>query len=260
LIVVIWSGSNSSSDNKEYQEYYLITNGFLNQTDLNTEELEDKIWENANEWINKTCLCEKVGGDKKTCFDRIKLMIPTQLKERKVKNRIEICRIDTTNQAEFKYGLKFQKDMLKLQRDELKKYSKPMFYFNDTIVHYKPPLTKENIKEFNKNPKFRKTFKIDEEIKIWKTRKPNVRKTIENMKFYYGGLIIFISRAQLQKSIGKISTKEANIRIKKCEKVLEDHFKILLSENPKDNEAIRQFHEFGHGLKGSQYDVGSFRI
>ena len=49
---------------------------------MNTEELEDKIWENANEWINKTCLCEKVGGDKKTCFDKIDEMVQTsQLKE-----------------------------------------------------------------------------------------------------------------------------------------------------------------------------------
>ena len=236
---------------------------------MNDQEIEDKIWENANEWIVKTCLCDKIDTNKKRCFDRIKLMIPTQLKERKVGNRIEVCRIDTTKRAVFEYGLKFQNDMLKLQRDELKKYPKPMFYFNGIITHYKPPLimaglteaeNRKRTRKFNNDPKFRKTFKIDEEIKIWKTRKPNVRKTIENMSFYYAGLIIFISRAQLQKSLGIISTKEANLRIKKCQKVLEEHFKILLSENPKDNEAIRQFHEFGHGLTGNQYNLGSFRI
>jgi len=80
------------------------------------------------------------------------------------------------------------------------------------------------------------------------------------MRFYYTVLFIFISRSLLQKSLGIISTKEANIRIKKCQKVLEDHFKILLSENPKDNEAIRQFHQYGYGLTGNQYNVGSFRI
>ena len=56
---------------------------------LSEQELEDKIWLNANSWISKTCLCKNVGGDKKTCFDRIKLMIPIQLKEKREKNNSE---------------------------------------------------------------------------------------------------------------------------------------------------------------------------
>jgi len=227
---------------------------------LSEQELEDKIWEHANEWISKSDLHDEVGGDKKRCFDRIKLMIPMQLKEKTEKNKIMIVRIDTANRAEFENSLVFQENMLSLMRDELNRYPKPMFYFNDTVVHYIPPITKDNVKEFNKNPKFRKKFKLDETIKIWKTKKPNVRKTIENMSFYYTGLFIFISRSLFQKSLGIISTKEANIRIKKCQNVLEDHFRIMLKQNPKDNEAIRQFHEFGYGLKGNQYNLGSFRI
>ena len=80
------------------------------------------------------------------------------------------------------------------------------------------------------------------------------------MKLYYTELLRFISRSLFQKSLGIISTKEANTRIKKCQSVLEDHFRIMLKQNPKDNEAIRQFHEFGHGLTGMQYNLGSFRI
>jgi len=231
---------------------------------LNDQELEDKIWENASEWISKSCLCEKVGGDKKRCFDRIKLMIPTQLKEKPEKNRIMIVRIDTTKRFEFESGLVFQKNLLKQMRDLLIEYPKPMFYTNKTIVHYIPPINKANLKEFQKaykkNKKNPKGFKLDEEIKIWKTRKPNVRRILENMRFYYTGLFIFISRSLLQKTLGIISTKEANIRIKKCQKVLEDHFRIMLSQNPKDHEAIKQFHEYGHGLTGNQYNIGSFRI
>ena len=231
---------------------------------MNTQELEDKIWLNASSWISKSDLHDKVGGDKKTCFDRIKLMIPMQLKEKREKNRIMVCRIDTTNRAQFEENLVFQENMLGLMRDELNRYPKPMFYFKDSIVHYIPPITKKNIKKLNKalkkNRKNPKGFKLDETIKIWKTKKPNVRKTIENMSFYYTGLFIFISRSLFQKSLGIISTKEANIRIKKCQSVLEDHFKIMLKQNPKDNEAIRQFHEYGHGLTGNQYNIGSFRI
>ena len=215
---------------------------------MNTQELEDKIWQNANEWISKTKLHDKVGGDKKACFDRIKLMIPIQLKEKTEKNRILVCRIDTTNRAEFEYGLNFQKDLLSLMRDELNKYPKPMFYQGDSIVHYIPAITHLNIKkfrkEYKKNMKNPKGFKLDETIKIWKTRKPNVKKTLENMRFYYTGLFIFISRSLFQKSLGIISTKEANIRIKKCQNVLENHFRIMLKQNPKDYEAIRQFHKF----------------
>ena len=72
---------------------------------MNDQEIEDKIYKNANEWIIKTCLCDKIDTNKKRCFDMIKLMIPTQLKERKVGNKIEICRIDTTNRAEFERSL-----------------------------------------------------------------------------------------------------------------------------------------------------------
>ena len=80
------------------------------------------------------------------------------------------------------------------------------------------------------------------------------------MRFYYSGLFIFISRSILQKSLGIITTKEANIRIKKCEIALEKHFNIMLKENPKDSEAIRQFHEFGYLFQNPIYDLGKFRI
>lgn len=88
-------------------------------------------------------------------------------------------------------------------RDLLIKYPKPMFYTNKTIVHYIPAITKANNREFHKaykkNRKNPKGFKLDEEIKIWKTRRPNVRRILDNMRFYYTGLFIFISRSLLQK-------------------------------------------------------------
>ena len=131
---------------------------------MNDQEIEDKIWENTNEWINKTNCCDKIPTNKKRCFDIIKLMIPTQLKEKTVGNRILIRRIDTTNPAEFDNSLNDQKKWLKLIRDELNRYPKPMFYFKDSIVHYIPPITKKNIKKLNKalkkNRKNPKGFKL----------------------------------------------------------------------------------------------------
>ena len=92
-------------------------------------------------------------------------MIPMQLKERKVKNRIEVCRIDTTRRDEFENALKDQRDWLKLIRDELNRYPKPMFYFKQTIVHYIPAITKDNIKKFNKEyKKNQKNLKYDSSI------------------------------------------------------------------------------------------------
>lgn len=231
---------------------------------MNYQELQDKIWECTHHWIHKSAIHHKIGGDRKKCFDTIKLMIPVQLKEKKIGNRIYVKRIDTHKRAEFEFGLTFQENMLKGLRDYLKNYPKPLFYEADPIVHYIPAITHLNIKEFRKaykrNMKNPKGFKLDEVIKIWKTRKKNVKKVLENMRFYYTGLFIFISRAQLQKSLGIISTKEANIRIKKCQIALEKHFNILLKENPKDSEAIRQFHEFGYLFQNPVYDLGKFRI
>jgi len=252
-----------------YYEYLFISNGFLKKTDLRYQELQDKIWENANDWISMTDLWRHIHGDKKTCFDTIKLMIPMQLKEKRIGNRIYVKRIDTSKRAEFENGLTFQENGLSLMRDELKKYPKPIFYKHSEIIHYQPPLTLGNltkaenqkrVKEFNTNPKFRKKFKVVEKIPIWKTRKSNVKKTLENMRFYYSGLFIYISRNMLQKSLSIISTKEANIRIKKCEIALEKHFNIMLKENPKDREAIRQFHEFGYWFQTPISDLGKFRI
>ena len=231
---------------------------------MHFQELQDEIWHYSDQWISKTDLWRYIDCDKKRCFDMIKLMIPTQLKEQKVGNRIMVHRIDTTNRAEFENGLKDQEKWLGLMRDELNKYPKPMFYAGDSIIHYIPAITHLNIKEFRKaykkNMKNPKGFKLDETIKIWKTRKPNVKKTLENMRFYYTALFIFISRSLFQKSLGILSTKEANIRIKKCETVLEKHFKIMLIQNPKDHEAIRQFHELGYMFQGAIYDLGKFRI
>ena len=236
---------------------------------MNDQEIDDEIYKYAKEWIVKTCLCDKISTNKKRCFDIIKLMIPMQLKERKVKNRIEVCRIDTTNRNEFERSLKDQEIWLGELRDRLNKYPKPIFFYDHTITRYNPPLilgnltkaeNRKRVKEYTTNPKFRKQFKIDEEIRIWKTRKSNAKKVLESMRFHYTGILIFISRSLLQKSLGIISTKEANIRIKKCQKVLEDHFRIMLSENPKDNLAIRQFHEFGYLFQNPVYDLGKFRI
>ena len=238
---------------------------------MNSEELQEKIWLNASSWISQTKLWESIKPkcDKKTCFDMIHLMIPNQLKKRDVKNRIEVVRIDTTNRAEFENTLDFQNDKLKECEDYLGNYTKPIFFYHHTITHYNPPLilgnltkaeNRKRVKEYNTNPKFRKQFKIDEEIRIWKTRKSNAKKTLEAMRFYYSGILVMISRIILQKYAGKISTKEANIRVKKCEKVLENHFKRLLKENPKDHEAIKQFHQFGYMFQNSIYDLGKFRI
>ena len=231
---------------------------------MHYQELQDEIWFNSNQWISKTDLWRRIDCDKKRCFDMIKLMTPTQLKEKKVGNRIMVHRIDTLDGFEFEKGLTFQEDMLSTMRDELNRYPKPMFYQGESIVHYIPMITHLNIKEFRKaykrNPKNPKGFKLDEEIKIWKTRSKNVKKTLENMRFYYTAIMIFISRSLMQKTLGIISTKEGNIRIKKCEIALDKHIKTMLLQNPKDSEAIRQFHEFGYMFQNPIYDLGKFRI
>ena len=89
-----------------------------------------------------------------------------------------------------------------------------------------------------------------ERVDTFKTVKTN----LDNMAFYYTALLLFISRANLQLSLGLISKSVAEKRIKKCENALEYHFKKLLSDNPRDSNAIRQYYK--HKIFG----IDRFRI
>ena len=238
---------------------------------MNDQELEDKVWENAKVWTSKTCLCKKVGGDKKRCFDKINLMTPLQLKEKEYKNKKMYVRIDMTDRAEFENILEYYIFMLKSLRQKLQdardnQPNQQNFWYDNEISHYIPAVTKENIKEFRiaykKNMKNPKGFKLDEKIKIWYTHKPKVKKILESMKICYSGLFQIISRSILQKTLGVITTREANIRIKKCQSEIENHFKLLQVQNSNKHEfeAIRSYHLYGQKLTGSVYDLGRFRI
>lgn len=238
---------------------------------MDDQELEDKVWENAKAWISKSDLHKKVGGDKKRCFDKINFMIPLQLKEKKIKNKILIVRIDMADKVEFKNLVKHYTSLLKIMRQELQDQrdnqpNQQNFWYDNEVIHCTPRLTKENIKEFNiaykKNPKNPKGFKIDEKIKVWYTHKPKVKRILIAMKEDYSGLFVLISRSILQKSLGVITTTEANRRIKKCQSEIENHFKLLQVQNSNKHEfeAIKSYHLYGQKLTGSIYDLGRFRI
>ena len=132
---------------------------------MNDQELEDKVWENAEAWISKTDLHKKVGGDKKRCFDKINHMIPLQLRTKSEKNKIMIVRIDMADKVEFENILEYYIFMLKSLRQKLQdardnQPNQQNFWYDKEIVHYIPAVTKENIKEFRiaykKNMKNRK--------------------------------------------------------------------------------------------------------
>ena len=66
--------------------------------------------------------------------------------------------------------------------------------------------------------------------------------------------MLFISRINLQWSLGLMTKPEADRRNKKCENALSEHFKKLQSENRREAKAIKQY--FLHKI----YKTENFRI
>ena len=214
---------------------------------MNEHELEDKIWENAGSWISKTKLWESIKPkcDKKTCFDKIDEMVQTsQLKEIPEGNKKLYVRLDSIKKVEFEFGFEFQKRMLELSRSVIKKMKYPMFkrigiYKTSRFVHLGS--NSKTVIDIDKKGEYKPRSKV-------------VQTNFENMSFYYGALLLFISRTNLQWSLGLMTKPEADRRNKKCENALSEHFKKLQSENRREAKAIKQY--FLHKI----YKIENFRI
>ena len=187
---------------------------------MNEQELEDKIWDivppaEVGTGIHKTGIWNAVGGHKQTCFDKIDEMTKRgDLKKLGLEGtKMMFGRIDAANKAQFEYGFTFQVNMLENARNILKGLKK------------KPFNEKMGKRLFN--------------LKNQKPRTKIIKINLENMGFYYNGLLLFICRANLQRSLGLISKSVAEQRIEKCENALQTHFKELFSDHPRDSEAIK---------------------
>ena len=195
---------------------------------MNEKELEDKIWDNTGIPNHKTGIWRDVKGHKKTCFDKIDEMERGgRLEVEPEGTKMMYRRKDTTKKFEFDFGFTFQVRMLELSRSITKKTKKPLF---------KP----------------KGGMKQGERIYVARTKK--IKTNFDNMRFYYGALLLFICRANLQRSLGTISKSVAEERIKKCENAIENHFKKLLDENPMDSSNIMQY------FKSHIYEIERFSI
>ena len=210
---------------------------------MKEQEYEDRIWQFTGVPISKTDLWRLVKGDKKTCFDKIDEMVRTsQLKETKEGNRKLYVRIDSIKKAEFDFGFEFQKRMLELSRSIIKKMKYPMF---KKIGIYKTTVWKHHLKRSI----------LDMDIKgEYRSRSEVVQTNFDNMSFYYSALLLFISRTNLQWSLGLLTKPEADRRNKKCENALSEHFKKLQNENRREAKAIKQY--FLHKI----HKTDNFRI
>ena len=212
---------------------------------MKEQDYEDKIFENSGVSISKTDLWRLVKGDKKTCFDKIDEMVQTsQLKEIPEGNKKMYVRLDSIKKFEFEYGFEFQKRMLELSRSVIKKMKYPMFkrigiYKTSRFVHL--GFDSKTVIDIDKKGEF-------------KPRTKEVQVNFDNMSFYYSALLLFISRTNLQKSLGVLTKPEADRRNKKCENTLSEHFKKLQSENRREAKAIKQY--FLHKI----YKTENFRI
>ena len=193
---------------------------------LNEQELEDKIWKFTNEPISKNKLCAKVKGRKENCLKKINEMVQTsQLREKDETNRKLYVRLDYMKRDEFDFGFEFQKNLLGDTREVIKKAKYPMF---------------KKIRKGEYMPRGELIGSVGHAFQV--------------MNFYYSSLLLFISRTNLQRSIGIITKPEADRRNKKCENALNDHFKKLQSENKRESKAIKQY------LKNKIYSIENFKI
>ena len=210
---------------------------------MKEQDYEDRIWEFSNVLRSKTDLWRLVKGDKKTCFDKINEMVQTsQLKEIPEGNKITGVTIDSISTVEFEFSFEFQKRMLELSRSVIKKMKYPMF---KKIGIYKTTVWKHHLK---------RTI-LDMDIQgEYRCRSKIVKANFDNMSFYYGALLLFISRTNLQWSLGLLTKPEADRRNKLCENALSEHFKKLQSENRREAKAIKQY--FLHKI----HKTDNFRI
>lgn len=218
---------------------------------MNEQELEDRIWNNTKTWINFTKLHAKVHGDKQTCFHKTSSMIDTsQLIMRENMKEKLVKRTDFDNTTEFEDIMKFQENRLLECRLELMEYKKPFFNYKDTIIQagFNEQLVMDMLKLKKKDRKMtkkqiEKKYGKFEEIKIWKPYHWIITKHLERMLIYTNALLLFISRANMQRTLGIITKSESKRRIEEIEKVLDNHFKNLEIETKDDYAGIRQWFE-----------------
>ena len=202
---------------------------------MNEQELEDKIWDKippaeVGTGIHKTGIWQAVGGHKQTCFDKIEEMHKRgDLKKLGLEGtKMMFGRIDAANKTQFEGGFTFQVSMLESTRIILKGLKE------------KPFNEKMGKRLFN--------------LKNQKPRTKIIKRNLENMGFYYNGLLLFICRANLQRSLGLISKSVAEQRIEKCENALQTNFKELFSDHPRDSEAIKLW------LSEQTFEIERFKI
>ena len=166
----------------------------------------------------------------------------SQLKEKPEGNKKMYVRIDSIKKAEFDFGFEFQKRMLEHSRSIIKKMKYPMF---NRIGIYKTTAYKHHLKRTVLDMDLQGEYRFRTEV---------VKHNFEVMSFYYGALLLFVSRTNLQRSLGLMTITEADRRNKKCENALSEHFKKLQTENKREAKAIKQY--FKHKI----YKIDNFRI
>ena len=159
-----------------------------------------------------------------------------------------VKRINSQNKAEFEFMLNFQVNLLKKCREQWSKLKGDKFDYVGEIIHTIPPIvvanriaSKKLIKDYEKNPK---KYKIDQVIPIWKikkSRKKTINAHLDGMAMYHNALLLFISRINLQRSLGLLTHSEAHRRTLKTQRAIDNHFKKLLNLNPKETDALRQY-------------------
>lgn len=193
-------------------------------------ELEQKILDNTGSPISLNELHLKVKGSKTRFLIKIKQMIQSSmLREIKEGNRKLVVRIDLAISEEFENALKFQQYQLQMFRDQITERKNHFGKTSTWKKHkkgFKMKIKNEGITVFIPDYRPKDTISLGL-LDLFRVV----------MEYVFG----IISEIQKQKTLGLITKSVGKARIEKCEKVIENEFKKLMSENVKDSKAFSQF-------------------
>jgi len=231
---------------------------------LNEQELEDKIWQASHDWIYKSNLWRKIGGNKNNLFKKIDALIQSgQLERRQEDNKVFVKSILYSDGIEGKHNfetvLQWQKTKLEESRKELKNLKKPLFK-KMAIIQTSSPILPGVLAEDPKLVTSKNTYdlkKVKPKNKtsvIYKPTRKEVSDILDRISTLQDDLLLHVSRTELLRSLDVISIYESNRRLNKSERVLLQHVKKLFDENPSSQAGIRYY------LSKKTHKIEQFRI
>lgn len=176
--------------------------------------LEDKILEEASEWIHKTKLWGNIKSDKKRCFDTIDNLVKHEL-------------LETKKEANRQYFRRKNEIITDKEFEE------------SEMAHHGWMIDKVKTINSLKKP----LFKYVKSRKQYEPRTKLIKGVLESLDFYINGSTAHQARIRLAKSYNVINKRIADKRINTIEHSINDTVSYFLSTNKNEVEQIKEYNQ-----------------